>query len=105
MRYTILQVLEEARAHLEEERRVLEGQLNLVQLEATALQEKCAALEVSSALPNISLEPLIMDTLNKEHVSMKTLIFWCIYFSVDAAGRGEVLQVSVGTERLSRGSH
>ena len=58
----LLQVLEEARAHLEEEEKVLEGQLNLVQLEATALQEKCAALEVSSALPNISLEPLVVDT-------------------------------------------
>ena len=32
---------------LERDRAVLEGQLNLTQLETTALQEKCAALEVS----------------------------------------------------------
>jgi chromosome segregation ATPase len=41
------QVLKETKAHLEEERTVLEGQLNLARLETTALQEKCAALEVS----------------------------------------------------------
>ncbi|CAI8051199.1 Centrosomal protein of 63 kDa, partial [Geodia barretti] len=39
------QVLEETKAHLEEERTVLEGQLNLAKLETTALQETCAALE------------------------------------------------------------
>ena len=43
----LFKVLEETKAHLEEERTVLEGQLNLAQLETTALQEPCAALEVS----------------------------------------------------------
>ena len=42
------QVLEEVRAQLEGDKAVLEEQLHLTKLEATALQEKCAALEVSS---------------------------------------------------------
>ena len=42
-----MQALERVRVQLERDRAVLEGQLNLTQLETTALQEKCAALEVS----------------------------------------------------------
>lgn len=49
------QILERVRVELERDKSVLEGQLNVAQLESATLQEKCAALEVSCASQTLIL--------------------------------------------------